>query len=123
MVHKFVNVHADFPQEFPQDGLTQVITWVKGGNRDRAGARATIEGGWELAGYAIGQGFDSPQMAQGGENPQAIPADWQNQLEQIRPMSGADTSGTGIASKLPPWLLPLLLQILQQVVTHLSSAA
>jgi hypothetical protein len=126
---------SDFPTQFPQDALRTILSFLRGQQTD---TRTVLEAAYEVLGFGLGEAFQG-----GGEQPartvQAQPpsrdrAQLAEAVEQVlnqhqqhqqtaSGLQGAQgPQGQPARTWTPPaWLLPLALQVLQEVIQQLTS--
>jgi hypothetical protein len=127
---------ADFPTQFPQDALQTILLFLRGQQTD---TRTVIEAAYQVLGFGLGEAFGQGEGGQPARAVQAQPpsrdhaylADAVEQVlnhhqEYTHTVSGSQ-GGQGTEGQPartwspPPWLLPLALQVLQEVIQQLTS--
>jgi hypothetical protein len=118
---------GDFPTTFPTGSILTVVAWLRG-NGDWKTALAAV---YALIGYALGQfvsGTTPPPpvfsfgvgaaKALGGPDDHAV-----SQADALEALARQhDAHGGKLGFVFPQWLLPLLMQLLQKLLTQTTAA-
>jgi len=129
---------TDFPTQFPADSLRTILSFLRGQQTD---TRTVIEAAYEVLGFGLGEAFQGeggqPARAVQAQPPSRDRAQLADAVEQalnqhqqhVQAASGSQEAqgqpgqpGQPARTWTPPaWLLPLALQVLQEVIQQLQS--
>jgi hypothetical protein len=128
---------SDFPTQFPQDALQTILAFLRGQQTD---TRTVIEAAYEVLGFGLGEAFGQdggggqPARAVQAQPPSRDHAQLADAVEHVLnqhqqhaqsasgPQGAQGQPGQPARTWTPPaWLLPLALQVLQEVLQQLTS--
>jgi hypothetical protein len=128
---------SDFPTQFPQDALQTILAFLRGQQTD---TRTVIEAAYEVLGFGLGEAFGQgggggqPARAVQAQPPSRDRAQLAEAVEQalhqhqqhVQTLSGPQgpqgEPGQPARTWSPPaWLLPLALQVLQEILQQVTS--
>jgi hypothetical protein len=128
---------SDFPTQFPQDALRTILSFLRGQQTD---TRTVLEAAYEVLGFGLGEAFgqgggdEQPARAIQAQPPSRDRAQLAEAVEQVLnqhqqheqtasgPQEAQGPQGQPARTWTPPaWLLPLALQVLQEVIQQLTS--
>jgi hypothetical protein len=128
---------SDFPTQFPQDALQTILSFLRGQQTD---TRTVIEAAYEVLGFGLGEAFgqgggggqpsrslqaqppsrDRAQLAEAVE--QVLNQHQQHEQTLSGPQGPQGEPGQPARTWSPPaWLLPLALQVLQEILQQVTS--
>jgi hypothetical protein len=128
---------ADFPTQFPADSLRTILSFLRGGKQ--TDTRTVLEAAYEVLGFGLGEAFGQggggqPARAVQAQPPSRDHAQLAEAVEQVLhqhqqhaqtvsgPQGDQGQPGQPARTWTPPaWLLPLALQVLQEVLQQVTS--
>lgn len=104
-----------YPDTFPAKEITSVVTYLRGGGGD---LKTTLFDAYVVEGYVLGVTVGNPPAVKGAFQTAALERkDAADKLEAWA--HSHDGSGRMALIPLPPWLLPLVIQIIMEIVQKL----